>query len=278
MPAGMERTPPTPSCLKTMRLERRLFDRPLRTGAGTLIVLAALLAAMSGCSGSRVTSPGPRSPDVPPVAEPKPYKVMGRWYQPRATAHGFRQEGLASWYGKEFHGRRTSNGEVYDMYAVSAAHKTLPFNTVVRVHNLDNDRQIDIRINDRGPFVNGRIIDLSYGAARKLGVVEPGTARVRIIALGVDEGKTGDRQFYRTVDYNRGHFTFQVGAFRERDNAERLKSKLERSYQNAHITTFDSGAGIYYRVRVGLFSSLDEARRGEDLLVREGYDPIIVAD
>jgi rare lipoprotein A len=245
------------------------------SAAGVWVLLAALLSGMAGCSASRVNAPGP---DAPTAAGSKPYKVMGRWYQPRDTADGFRQEGLASWYGKQFHGRRTSNGEIYDMYAVSAAHKTLPFNTVVRVHNLDNGRHMDIRINDRGPFVNGRIIDLSYGAARKLGVVGPGTARVRIVALGVDDGRTGNRQSYRSVDYNRGRFTFQVGAFRERDNAERLKRKLERQYPNAHITTFDSGAGIYYRVRVGMFSSLDEARQGEDLLVRDGYDPFIVAD
>jgi rare lipoprotein A (peptidoglycan hydrolase) len=96
-----------------------------------------------------------------------------------ADARGYEEEGLASWYGEEFHGRKTSSGEIYDMYAMTAAHKTLPLGTYVRVHNLTNDRTVDLLINDRGPFVKGRIIDLSYAAAKALDVVRPGTAPVQ---------------------------------------------------------------------------------------------------
>ena len=167
------------------------------------------------------------------------------------------------------------------MYGVTAAHKTLPFNTIVKVRNLDNGRELDLRINDRGPFVRGRIIDLSYGAAKKLGVVGPGTARVELIALGPDGSLPGSGETGRSIepiDYDTGRFTFQVGAFRDRSNAEFLRAKLDRAYQNAHIATHDTESGRYYRVRVGLFTSLEEAQKGEEILIRDGYDPIVVAE
>jgi rare lipoprotein A len=106
------------------------------------------------------------------------------WYQPLPHARDFRQRGEASWYGRDFHGRQTASGEIYDMYAMTAAHKTLPLGTYVRVQNRDNNKTVDVRVNDRGPFVRGRIIDLSYTAAHKIGVVGPGTAAVEIAALG----------------------------------------------------------------------------------------------
>ena len=168
------------------------------------------------------------------------------------------------------------------MYGVTAAHKTLPLGTYVRVHNLDNNRQLDVRINDRGPFVRDRIIDLSYGAARKLGVVGPGVAEVQIVALGspVSRSKAGGTApTYVPVDYNKGNFTFQVGAFRDYGNAERLKQVLDKKYKNAHITTFDSGDGIFYRVRVGKFSTLKQAEAHRQTLVADGFEhPFIVAE
>ena len=248
--------------------------QPQRTSSIGWICLATILAAIIGCAGS---------PSTPPTrdATSRPYKVAGKWYQPRSHAHGFRQKGIASWYGKKFHGRKTSNGEIYNMYGISAAHKTLPFNTVVRVHNLDNNAKIDVRINDRGPFVRGRIIDLSYGAARKLGMVGPGIARVEIAALGAVKGPSDMKKkspSYSPIEHEQGIFTFQVGAFRDKSNAEKLRAKLDASYQNAHITTYDSPDGLFYRVRVGRFSNLEDARRGEAILIREGFDPFIVAE
>ncbi len=219
----------------------------------------------------------------PPAApgKPRPYRVNGTWYQPVPNARGFVQEGLASWYGKKFHGRRTSNGERYDMYARTAAHKTLPLGTFVRVYNLKNGRTMDVRINDRGPFVRGRVIDLSYTAAKELGVVGPGTAPVRIEALGAPAPATpaGGAPTYIPIDYYSGNFTFQVGAFTERANAERLVSKLNRIYPNAHLTTYNDGRRIFYRVRVGRADSLQEAVRFEDTLVQKGFpDTFIVAE
>jgi rare lipoprotein A len=237
--------------------------------------LVLLLALSSACSSPPPPAPPPKAP--PPATRlPKPYKVMGEWYQPMADARGFTQQGIASWYGSDFHGKPTSCGEIYNMYGISAAHKTLPLGTWVKVRNLDARRELDLRVNDRGPFVRGRVIDLSYGAAKELGVLGPGTAQVEIIALGTPaEGGAG----YVAGDYYSGNFTFQVGAFRERDNAERLLARLERVYTNAHIVTWFNGSETLYRVRVGKCSSLDEAARYESLLVAGGFpDAFTIAE
>jgi len=233
----------------------------------------ALFWFISGCTTSE---PSPQQP----AGYPKPYKVFGKWYQPLPDSKGFRQRGIASWYGKNFHGKKTSNGEIYDMYAMTAAHKTLPLGTYVRVQHLENKQELEVRINDRGPFVRGRIIDLSYTAAKKLGIVGPGTADVEIVALGTPATTDGgtSRTFVQG-DYYSGNFTFQVGAFANRENAERLKRKLDEQYKNAHITLYDRGDKIFYRVRVGAFNSLEDAVRNEAILIQDGYpDAFMVAE
>lgn len=199
--------------------------------------------------------------------KPRPYKIAGKWYHPISHAGGFRQEGLASWYGKKFHGRRTANGEVYDMYAMTAAHKTLPLGTMVRVRNLENGREITVRVNDRGPFVRGRIIDLSHTGARKLGVLGPGTARVAVTALA--EGKAAND--LREPDFQRGNFTVQVGAFRDRGNALRLRNKLAVIYDNAHIISWHNGFATYHRVRIGRYTDLAPAKAFEERLIASGH-------
>jgi len=229
-----------------------------------------LMAGVYGCTRSTVPSPSrPPSAAIPP-SSPKPYKALGQWYQPLPDARGFKQSGIASWYGEDFHGKKTSSGEIYDMYAESAAHKTLPLGTIVRVRNLDNNREMEIRINDRGPFVTGRVIDLSYACASKLGVLGPGTAPVELIAVGTTalaSSSSGSADFYY-----RGNFTIQVGAFSDRNNAEKLKAKLDKTYQNAHIQSYDTGRAIYYRVRVMKCSSLEQAIQYEKTLASGGYD------
>ncbi len=125
----------------------------------------------------------PTEEPLSPYGNPPEYEVSGRTYHVMTTSEGYEAEGLASWYGSKFQGRRTSSGEPYDMYGMTAAHRTLPLPTYVEVTNLDNDRSVIVRVNDRGPFHDGRIIDLSYVAARKLGIVGVGTARVRVRAL-----------------------------------------------------------------------------------------------
>jgi peptidoglycan lytic transglycosylase len=222
------------------------------------------------------------TPPKKPAGHPKPYRIGSTWYQPIPSAHDFKQTGIASWYGKKFHGRKTSNGEIYDMYAMSAAHKTLPLGTWVRVHNKKNGKEIDVRINDRGPFIQGRIIDLSYKAANTLGIVADGTAPVEIIALGERSEKkkhTGVAVTYKPADFYTGNFTFQVGAFKDRKNALRLKQKLDKSYRNAHITTWKNGEDIFYRVRVGKYTSLKKISEDEAIMLQNGFkDVMIIAE
>ncbi|HEY6291226.1 MAG TPA: septal ring lytic transglycosylase RlpA family protein [Terriglobia bacterium] len=158
------------------------------------------------------------------------------------------EQGLASWYGHPYHGRPTSSGEIYNMYDMTAAHRTLPFNTQVRVHDLDNGQSVMVRINDRGPFVEGRIVDLSYAAAKSMGMLGPGIARVQLEILNP------------SVLSLPGIFAVQVGAFRERANADRLRDRIAERFQPVIIQSFDRGDGLYHRVRVGQESSEDAAR------------------
>lgn len=151
------------------------------------------------------------------------------------------EEGIASWYGHPYHGRRAASGEIYNMYDMTAAHRTLPFGTQVRVHDLENNQDVTVRINDRGPFIEGRIIDLSYAAAQAMGM--NGLARVRLEILGL--GSSPEPAV----------FAVQVGAFRDPANANRLKALIEASFGPVVIQTFDRGDGTFSRVRVGHESS-----------------------
>jgi rare lipoprotein A len=246
----------------------------VRTGYRFAVIVALFM--VFGCAGRTPTS---KPPAPGPPGYPKPYQVLGQWYQPLPHSEGFRQNGYASWYGREFHGKKTSNGEDYDMYAMTAAHKTLPLGTYVRVHNLENNRSAVVRINDRGPFVRGRIIDLSYAAADEIGIVDSGTAWVEVVALGRPAAADGATPAYTAEDYSHGNFTYQVGAFVLRENAERQKRELEQKYSDAHITVYDRGDQIFYRVRVFRFTTLEEAARHEEILIHDGYpQAILVAE
>jgi rare lipoprotein A len=158
------------------------------------------------------------------------------------------EEGIASWYGHPYHGRRTASGEIYNMYDISAAHRTLPFGTEVKVHDLENGRDVVVHINDRGPFIEGRIIDLSYAAAQAMHM--PSLARVRLEILGLEPGTVSEP----------GIFAVQVGAFQDPNNADRLKALISQRYGPVTIQGFDRGDGYFYRVRVGHESSEDAAR------------------
>jgi rare lipoprotein A len=254
--------------------------QPQDFAAAAAIVAAAVLITTAGCakrSQYPTTAPPPsasRPETVPPPTrpdQPRPYKALGRWYQPLPDAKGFHQQGIASWYGPDFHGKQSSSGEIYDMHDMTAAHKTLPLGTLVRVRHLQTRRSIEVRINDRGPFVGDRIIDLSYEAARRLGVIGPGTAAVEIEAIGTLAG--------RPADLYTGNFTFQVGAFSSRENAERLRAELNPRFGNAHIVEFEQGSRMLYRLRVGKCTSLDEAIAYEAHLKENGFkDAFAVAE
>lgn len=213
----------------------------------------------------------PSQPDLAPTQ--RSYAVNGQRYQPIPSAQGFVQEGVASWYGKKFHGRKTSNGETYDMYAMTAAHKTLPMNVHLKVTNLSNSRSTVVRVNDRGPFVKNRIIDLSYSAAKELGVVGPGTAPVRIEALGYKEQATaGSAPSYRQpATYDVGTFMVQVGAFTVKANAYRLAEKLKIQYGNSVVAEGWVNGQKFYRVRVGLYNTMALAAEALLRLEMNGY-------
>jgi rare lipoprotein A len=207
----------------------------------------------------------------------QPYVVDGQTYYPIPSAEGFVQEGLASWYGKEFHGRPTASGEVFDMYYPSAAHKTLPLGTHVRVANLASNTEIIVRINDRGPFVKGRIIDLSYAAAKDVGLLGPGVAPVRIEALARQVGEVEEpmglkRPVVEIQDLEEGLFTVQVGAFGDRQNALRLADRLMPHFGDAEVSAYvDKDRGTLYRVRVSKARSLTQASRIEQKLEAMGF-------
>ncbi|MFQ5485289.1 MAG: septal ring lytic transglycosylase RlpA family protein [Desulfobacterales bacterium] len=240
-----------------------------------LLIMGLILLSAYGCFNSKKLTNRP-------AGYSKPYRVMGKWYQPIPHAKGFQQQGIASWYGKKFDGRKTSSGEIYNMYAVSAAHKTLPLGTYVRVLNLNNNKQIDVRINDRGPFVHGRIIDLSYMAAKKIGMADTGTAPVKIWALGVPAKAGSQNQIgfsFVPIDFYRGNFTIQVGAFSKRENAEKFKQILGQKFKNAHVTTGQIGNEKIYRVRVGRCTTLKQAVEYENIMIQNGHsDAFVVAE
>jgi rare lipoprotein A len=186
-----------------------------------------------------VSASAPRSPIAPGTAEPESGET-----------------GLASWYGHPYHGRASASGEIYDMEQMTAAHRTLPFGAMVRVHDLDNEKTVDVRINDRGPFVDGRIIDLSHAAARAVEMIGPGTAHVRLEILSAPAAV-------------QAHFAVQVGAFRNRDNAERLRRAMEAKYGRARLVERADTPGFWH-VLVGMESTQDNASaladriRGDD--------------
>lgn len=201
-----------------------------------------------------------------------PYIINSKRYYPIPSADGFAQKGIASWYGPDFHGRKTSNGETYNMHEMTAAHKTLPMNTMVLVKNLENGRNTIVRINDRGPFVQGRIIDLSYNAGKTLGIVADGTAKVHITALA--EGAIKQEGAAPTLIYNdilSGEFYVQIGAFARKINAIKLQKRFTDAGHTTVIQKYFGPESILYRVQVYAGKSLLYAQRAEKALLEHGY-------
>ncbi len=250
------------------------------------ILIILLLFTLTGCAARQQTISAPAKKWVATPGKydstaskvhptQRPYKIKGKTYYPLPSAEGFEQKGIASWYGNPFHGRKTSNGETYNMYSRTAAHKTLPMNTHVLVKNLDNGREMVVRINDRGPFIRGRIIDLSHTGAKEMGMITKGTARVHISALGeavtVDEDGRKVERFLPHEDFNRGNFYVQIGSFTNRDNAQRLKAKMEGKGHEMAVRTYDRGDKIFHRVQVRAGFEMGDAEKVLDLLTRMGY-------
>ena len=212
-----------------------------------------------GVDVSSLPGPTPRAEPRSRYGNPRSYVVHGKRYFTLASARGFVQRGVASWYGPKFHGRRTSSGEPYDMYKMTAAHKTLPLPTYVLVRNLETERRIVVRVNDRGPFHGDRIIDLSYAAARKLGIARKGTGLVEVRAL--EPGKAV-RPAKRSRKSEPARLFVQAGAFRAAGNAARLQARLRAASRwPVRVLRARSNGRVMYRVRLGPVSSMEEADR-----------------
>ncbi len=221
------------------------------------------------------------SDDAPPASEStaKPpsqraYEVFGRQYRPIDSADGFREQGVASWYGVPFHGRKASSGEVYNMHAKTAAHPSLPMGTFLLVRNLENNKKVIVRINDRGPFAKDRIIDLSYRSAQMIDMIQNGTAKVEITALDLDSPDVQERVKTAHPDYFTGDFTVQVGAFSDKNRAEALRDQLQASEPDVFITRSSVDGQTVYRVRVGRFTSLEDAQHAKRRLVKNGHENV----
>lgn len=204
--------------------------------------------------------------DAKPVAEPRsasgndPYIVFGKTYLPLPDGAGYRERGIASWYGKKFHGKRTSSGEPYDMYEMTAAHKTLPLPSYVRVTNLRNGRVVVLRVNDRGPFLHNRLIDLSYAAALKLDIIKTGTAIVEVEALEVasNSASTVDGAALVPAEAKSLQLYLQVGAFTNWENAASLRARLaSANFGTVLIQSELRDDTRFYRVRVGPVAGVD---------------------
>jgi rare lipoprotein A len=217
------------------------------------MVAAFSVVFAAGCAhrSYHTQAPAPTPTTQPPGSAPSgPPPAPGR--QP-ARPGPYVEEGVASWYGLPFNGRRTSNGEIYNMHEFTAAHRTLPFDALVRVTNLSNGKQTEVRVNDRGPFVANRIIDLSLAAAQAIEMVGPGTAQVRLEVMS-------------GPDPLAGFFGVQVGAFQVQENAERLRKELAERYSPVETVPFTLPTGRFYRVRVGRLPSEAAARTLADQL------------
>lgn len=246
--------------------------------ASTCLLLAAIVTWLAACA-----SPPRPKPPVPdsraPVALPptqRPYKVFGVWYYPIPSAHGFVEEGHASWYGPGFHGKKTSTGERYDMHELTAAHKTLPMGTAVRVTRTDTGKSVVVRLNDRGPFVPGRIIDLSYSAAQSLDMIGSGTAPVRIEAL---QRATEQRRDGRRVltpepipDFRSGTFTIPLGDYGSSAAADAVRGRLAQQGYSAQVMSVETPQGRRYRVCTGTYHDLIEAHISAAHFRDIGYD------
>ena len=259
--------------------ELRITRQHLRVLCGFCVLCVGFI---SGCGSRRTSASRPEpaqretSDNTPREGGSEPAANAPRRTAPATAAKrdipapnpamaAYTEQGNASWYGIPFDGRRASNGEIYDMHKLTAAHRTLPFDTLVRVTNLSNGKSTVVRITDRGPFVDNRIIDLSMAAAREIDSIGPGVVPVRLEILSAG------------IDPTSGFFTVQVGAFRERGNAERLRERLNAEYSPIFIQPYDSPDGLFYRVRVGKVPGEDAAQHfGELLRDREGFKPMVV--
>ena len=263
-----------------------------------LIIFSLFIAGCGSKSGGKASKNGavPKEEPVSKYGNPKSYKVMGETYKVKETSKGYSEVGIASWYGKDFHGKRTSSGTPYNMHNYSAAHKTLPIPTYVKVTNLENGKSINVRVDDRGPFSKGRIIDLSYQAAKDLGVIAKGTAKVKVEALKPYQHINGNKAAYGHTytppptetsfsdsrgdkievtndntyippSNQNGSYTVQLNAYSSEYNASNYQDQIRQAYNLPAEVHYD---GQFYRVIVHRYNNQHDAETAAFSLKNQG--------
>lgn len=238
------------------------------------ILLSLFILLLTGCAEKKAPHFKGYTSDARRAATMRCYTVRGKTYQPTYVKIGDTMRGVSSWYGPNFHGKMTSSGERYNMYGMTAAHKTWPMDTMVKVDNLDNGKSAVVRINDRGPFVKSRILDCSYAAGKKIGIDKKGTARVKLTVVGFagkvyDEAKEKGKPLPKV---RLTGFAVQVGAFRRKVGAEIYRRKyasLVCAPKNVIIREFNEGGAPLYRVWIKGFETEEEAR---DFIMKQDID------
>ncbi len=262
------------------------YDHRLFRNASILL----LCSAISACTFGSKRDAAPKRhvnvaniPDAVPRIEPKSkggnpksYKVFGKTYTVMNSAEGYVERGIASWYGTAFHGNKTSNGETYSMYQMTAAHKSLPIPTYVQVRNLKNGKSIVVRVNDRGPFHHNRIIDLSYVAAKKLGIAGSGTGLVEVRSINPRSWNQDQQAKAIRVSNNKARASFdslfiQAGAFASQHNASQLQKQLHSLFPNKSIQLAKNDQDQLFRVRIGPIKSVEEADRIAQTISDNGH-------
>ncbi len=223
------------------------------TGLFRAGIVCALIMLSAACTGIVKEPESSTLPEPPDAAVPQAATAQDQFY---------RETGIAAWRGKELHGKNTASGEVFDMYGLSAAHRILPLGTIIRVTNLDNFKSVKVKINDRGPFVKNRILELSYGAAKELGFVDQGAARVKIEAVEAARDST--------------RYTVQAATFTEVENARMLKDRLSKKFELVFIVPLETNIARFYHVRVGSYPSEERAELVAGKLTLEGLEPIVL--
>ena len=238
-----------------------------------LATVIAFIALSASCAERKTAIEPPAAPvaaapsAAPEATEPAPVAstpsvAAPAAPEPQSSGRIYRETGIASWYGKESHGRKTASGEVFDMNGMSAAHRTLPLGARIRVTNLENYKSVIVTVSDRGPFVKTRIIELSFGAARELGFVAQGTATVKIESLEPVDGGA--------------QFTVQAAVFTEEESARMLKDRLSKKFEQVAIVPFETGLGKLFRVRIGSYNSEERAELVASKLKLDGMEPFIL--
>jgi rare lipoprotein A len=237
-----------------------------------ILSIIAVVFCLASCVAPPAAQPVKSYYGSDDTAAAKPYIIKGVTYYPLATVSSdYEETGIASWYGKDFHNRKTASGEKFDMYAFTAAHRTLPMPTYISVVNLENNKSVVVKVNDRGPFSKGRILDLSYAAAQKLGMVDSGTAKVRITILS--ESSERLRTENRDIDINKGAFGVQLASFSVQNNAKDLAAKIK----NSQISEVTVSGKKYYRVQVFGYSNKQEAETAAKRFEKDYEGAFVIA-